>query len=148
MDAGKWLSRERGALNIEEAQEFEAVPPVSFPMAERIKASELVDLFRLRETLPIFAPGGGKKGGGKRTGDRANGSILPANPPAVKPKSHGFGLLGTNQTERPTKSEIRTILNIRSPKSLRWRLVSMRWNAVFEAQISRWKAASSDFFRH
>lgn len=57
MDAGKWLSRERGALNIEEAQEFEAVPPASFPMAERIKASELVDLFRLRETLPKMKNG-------------------------------------------------------------------------------------------
>lgn len=39
-------------MDVEEVQEFVAVEPATYPLAERITAEEIVDLFRLREQLP------------------------------------------------------------------------------------------------
>lgn len=52
MDAGRWLAQERGSLEVEEVRQFEAVPPVMYPLAERIPPDQLVILFAFRETLP------------------------------------------------------------------------------------------------
>ncbi len=57
MDAGRWLAQERGSLDVEEVREFEAIPPAAFPMAERIPAAQLAQLFVLRESLPRMENG-------------------------------------------------------------------------------------------
>ena len=51
-DAGKWIAIDRGSLDVEAVQGFEAIPPASFPLAERIPAPQLIALFTLRERLP------------------------------------------------------------------------------------------------
>jgi hypothetical protein len=57
MDAGRWLAQERGSLDVEEVREFEAIPPATYPMAERIPAEQLAQLFILRENLPAMKNG-------------------------------------------------------------------------------------------
>lgn len=57
-NAGKWIAQDRGSLEVEQVQEFEALPPASFPLAERIPAEQLVGLFCLREKLPIMKQNG------------------------------------------------------------------------------------------
>jgi len=50
--AGKWLAKERGAMEVEEVKEFVAVQPEMFPLADRLSAESLVTLFEIRERLP------------------------------------------------------------------------------------------------
>jgi hypothetical protein len=56
-DAGKWIAQDRGSLEVEAVQEFEAIPPATFPLAERIPAPQLVSLFILRDRLPQMKNG-------------------------------------------------------------------------------------------
>jgi hypothetical protein len=52
MDAGRWLAMERGSLTPDEVVVFEAIELAVFPLAERLPAKQLVNLFEFRERLP------------------------------------------------------------------------------------------------
>ena len=53
MDAGKWISRERGAAEVEVVVTVEAAKrsPETFPLADRLSTAEVVSLAVLRARL-------------------------------------------------------------------------------------------------
>ena len=53
MSAGKWLAVDRGAVELNTKPVEVEVPPIRFPLADRITDSELQALFLFRASLPV-----------------------------------------------------------------------------------------------